>query len=61
MSDRFPTDNAPDSAPDLATDLFGEPISVYTRAQAVADGVLIDVTAWASSGPGVMDTSASDR
>ncbi|MCA8137303.1 DUF6573 family protein [Burkholderia cepacia] len=26
-------------------DIFGEVISVYTRAQAIADGVLIDVTA----------------
>ena len=26
---------------------FGEPIAVYTRAQALADDVLIDVTAWA--------------
>lgn len=29
-------------------DLFGEVISVYTRAQAIADGVLIDVTAEAN-------------
>lgn len=26
------------------TDFFGEPIHVYTRAQAIADGVLVDVT-----------------
>lgn len=26
------------------TDFFGEPISVYTRAQAIADGVLVDVS-----------------
>jgi hypothetical protein len=25
-------------------EFFGEPISVYTRAQAIADGVLVDVT-----------------
>ena len=31
--------------------LFGPPISVYTRAQALADGVLVDVTKWASNGP----------
>jgi len=48
MSHRFPTDKA---AADPVTDLFGEPISVYTRAQALADGVLVDVTPWASTGP----------
>jgi hypothetical protein len=26
------------------TELFGEPIHVYTRAQAIADGVLVDVS-----------------
>lgn len=26
------------------TELFGEPISIYTRAQAIADGVLVDVS-----------------
>lgn len=26
------------------TELFGEPISVYTRAQAIEDGVLVDVS-----------------
>ncbi|WZB62191.1 DUF6573 family protein [Achromobacter xylosoxidans] len=29
---------------DPLTELFGEPLYVYTRAQAIADGVLIDVT-----------------
>jgi hypothetical protein len=29
--------------------LFGEPISVYTRAQAIEDGALADVTEWASA------------
>jgi len=29
---------------DTMTELFGEPISVYTRARAIADGVLHDVT-----------------
>ena len=33
------------------TSLFGEPISVYTRAQALADSVLVDLSAWAGSGP----------
>jgi hypothetical protein len=32
-------------------DFWGAPISVYTREQALADGVLVDVTPWASSGP----------
>jgi hypothetical protein len=32
-------------------DLFGEPIAVYTRQEAIEDGVLVDVTAWASTGP----------
>jgi hypothetical protein len=52
MPDRFPTDTTSDPAGDPATtELFGEPISVYTRAQAITEGVLVDVTAWASSGP----------
>jgi hypothetical protein len=33
------------------SEIFGEPISVYTRADAIADGMLVDVTAWASDGP----------
>ena len=33
-----------DTTADWLTEFFGEPIHVYTRAQAVADGVLIDVT-----------------
>lgn len=33
------------------TELFGEPISVYSRAQAIEDGFLVDVTAWAGDGP----------
>jgi len=32
-------------------DFWGAPISVYTRQQAIEDGVLVDVSAWASSGP----------
>jgi hypothetical protein len=31
---------------------FGEPIYVYTRADALADGVLVDVTEWASAEEG---------
>lgn len=34
-------------SPTASTEFFGEPISTYTRAQAIADGVLIDVTATA--------------
>ena len=30
------------------TEVFGERISVYTRADAIADGQLVDVTEWAS-------------
>lgn len=33
------------------TELFGDPISVYTRAQAIEDGSLVDVTEQAGSGP----------
>jgi hypothetical protein len=52
VADRFPTDKTTVPAVDPGThDLFGEPIAIYTRAQALADGVLVDVTAWASSGP----------
>ena len=29
---------------DEMTDIFGPPISVYTRAQSIADGVLVDVS-----------------
>ena len=29
-------------------DYFGAPISVYTRRQAIDDGVLVDVTKWAN-------------
>ena len=32
---------------DPMIEFFGEPIAVYTREQALADGVLIDVTPWA--------------
>lgn len=33
--------------PHNPADIFGEPISIYTRAQAIADGVLVDVSALA--------------
>ena len=35
------------TAPEVTHELFGEPISTYTRAQAIDDGVLVDLTAWA--------------
>lgn len=35
-------------------EIFGEPIYVYTRQQAIEDGVLVDVTEWAGSGPNGM-------
>jgi hypothetical protein len=47
----YNVDHQPD---DPLTEFFGEPLSVYTRDQAVKDGVLVDVTAWASSGPNGM-------
>ena len=34
------------------TELYGEPISIYTREQAIEDGVLVDVTEWASASTG---------
>ena len=37
-----------------ATEIFGEPISIYTREQALEDGVLVDVTEWASSTTGFL-------
>lgn len=36
---------------DPLTAFFGEPISIYTRQQAIEDGILVDVSAWAGSGP----------
>ena len=30
-------------------EMYGEPISVYTRMQAIQDGVLVDVTEWANN------------
>ena len=29
-------------------EVFGEPVSTYSRAQAIEDGVLVDVSEWAS-------------
>lgn len=35
-------------------EIFGEPIGIYTRRQAIEDGVLIDLTEWASADKGFM-------
>jgi hypothetical protein len=52
MPVRLPTDRISIPPADTSDDaVFGDPISVYTRAQALADGVLVDVTGLASSGP----------
>ena len=45
---------AADRIPNPLVEFFSEPISVYTREDALADGALVDVTAWADSGPGGM-------
>jgi len=42
------TTEANSATPD---EFWGEPISIYTREQALEDGVLVDVSAWAGSGP----------
>jgi hypothetical protein len=48
-------DDAADSQPeDPLTAFFGAPISVYTRQQAIDDGVLVDVSDWAGPGPNGM-------
>jgi hypothetical protein len=44
----IPSGESSAPATDLVRELFGEPISVYTRAQALEDGVLVDITPWAS-------------
>lgn len=45
------SDHSSPSFDQSITEIFGDPISVYTREQALADGVLIDVSRWAGSGP----------
>jgi len=42
------TTEANSATPD---EFWGEPISIYTRQQAIEDGVLVDVSDWAGSGP----------
>lgn len=36
---------------DSVEDIFGEVIFSYSRKQAIEDGVLVDLTEWATSGP----------
>jgi hypothetical protein len=46
-----PSANNPEAAPpatDPVRELFGDPISIYTRASAISDGVLADVTSSAA-------------
>jgi hypothetical protein len=33
------------------SEVFGDPICIYSRAQAIADGVLVDLSAWGGPGP----------
>ena len=50
-ADPAPSGEAPAPAgpgADPVREFFGEPISIYTRAQALEDGVLVDVSPWAS-------------
>jgi hypothetical protein len=51
VTKRLTTDPTLGSASTPLNDIFGESIFVYTRADAIADGMLVDVTASASDGP----------
>lgn len=46
------TDKPESKLPEWMTEMFGEPISIYTREQAIEDGVLVDVTEWGSATKG---------
>jgi hypothetical protein len=48
------TTNTAETTTAMPDGFWGAPISVYTRQQAIEDGVLIDVSAWAGSGPNGM-------
>jgi hypothetical protein len=48
------TTNTTDSGATMPEDFRGEPISIYTREQAIEDGVLVEVSEWAGSGPNGM-------
>ena len=41
------------------SDLRGEPIHVYTRAQAIADGILVDLSTAPATTPGPSSPSCS--
>ena len=43
-----------EAGPGSVADFFGEPVATYTRAEAIADGVLVDLTEWASAESGFM-------
>jgi hypothetical protein len=43
-----------EATPVTPDDFWGPPISIYTRAQAIEDGVLVDVSDWAGAGPNGM-------
>jgi len=43
--------NTTDARMRTPEDFWGEPISIYTREQAIEDGVLVDVSDWAGPGP----------
>ena len=45
------TTNGAVTATATAKTFWEPPVSVYTREQAIEDGVLVDVIDWASSGP----------
>lgn len=36
----------------MTNEMFGEPISIYTRAQSIEDGFLVNMTEWASATTG---------
>ena len=48
------TTNTTETTTATPDDFWGAPISIYTREQAIEDGVLVDVTEWAGSGPNGM-------
>jgi hypothetical protein len=54
VTERLTTDPTLRSESASLSDIFGEPIFVYMRANAIADGILVDVTAGASDGPAGM-------
>jgi len=47
--------------PDPLRGLFGDPIYIYTRQQAIGDGVLVDVSDWACAGSNASVAMAGHR